>query len=146
MKPKKNPKNTTEKLPGYPHYPENEDIMHTDDNAERVDVDIEKVTRNQGLNKSLKKNKPAESSDEKLPAGSELNESDVSEEDLAALRMDVGDDDVLSSINHPFDDSQLDVPGAELDDDDEFVGSEDEENNYYSLGGDAHENLEERKD
>ncbi len=28
----------------------------------------------------------------------------------------------------------LDVPGSELDDDDEKIGSEDEENNYYSLG------------
>lgn len=37
----------------------------------------------------------------------------------------------------------LDVPGSELDDDQEEVGSEDEENNYYSLGGEDHENLEE---
>ena len=32
----------------------------------------------------------------------------------------------------------LDVPGSELDDDQEAIGSEDEENNYYSLGGDNH--------
>ena len=32
--------------------------------------------------------------------------------------------------------SGLDVPGAELDDDNEDIGAEDEENNYYSLGGD----------
>jgi hypothetical protein len=38
--------------------------------------------------------------------------------------------------------SDLDIPGAELDDDSESVGSEDEENNYYSLGGDRHNNLE----
>lgn len=37
----------------------------------------------------------------------------------------------------------LDVPGAELDDADEFIGEEDEENNYYSLGGDNHNDLEE---
>lgn len=30
--------------------------------------------------------------------------------------------------------TDLDIPGAELDDDMEDVGSEDEENNYYSLG------------
>lgn len=40
----------------------------------------------------------------------------------------------------------LDVPGTEDDDQLENVGSEDEENNYYSLGGDDHENLEEDKD
>ena len=39
----------------------------------------------------------------------------------------------------------LDIPGAELDDADEMIGEEDEENNYYSLGGDAHNDLEENK-
>ena len=37
----------------------------------------------------------------------------------------------------------LDVPGSELDDENEIIGEEDEENNYYSLGGDHHEDLEE---
>jgi hypothetical protein len=41
--------------------------------------------------------------------------------------------------------SDLDVPGAELDDDQEDIGSEDEENNYYSLGEDEHDDLEEDK-
>jgi hypothetical protein len=41
--------------------------------------------------------------------------------------------------------SDLDIPGAELDDEQESIGSEDEENNYYSLGGDDHENLDEDK-
>lgn len=39
----------------------------------------------------------------------------------------------------------LDVPGSELDDDEEDIGSEDEENNYYSIGGDNHNDLEENK-
>ncbi len=39
----------------------------------------------------------------------------------------------------------LDVPGAEADDADEEIGEEDEENNYYSLGGDDHDDLEEDK-
>ena len=39
----------------------------------------------------------------------------------------------------------LDVPGSELDDDQERLGSEDEENNYYSLGADNHNDLEEDK-
>ena len=37
----------------------------------------------------------------------------------------------------------LDIPGTELDDKMEEIGSEDEENNYYSLGGDRHHNLDE---
>ena len=39
----------------------------------------------------------------------------------------------------------LDVPGSELDDTQLKPGSEDEENNFYSLGGDDHENLDEDK-
>ena len=39
--------------------------------------------------------------------------------------------------------SDLDVPGSELDDEQEKIGNEDEENNYYSLGGDDHNDLEE---
>jgi hypothetical protein len=42
----------------------------------------------------------------------------------------------------PFGDD-LDIPGAELDDDDEAIGNEDEENNHYSLGGDNHNDLDE---
>ena len=37
----------------------------------------------------------------------------------------------------------LDVPGSELDNKQENIGSEDEENNYYSIGGDNHVDLEE---
>ncbi|MEO6902774.1 MAG: hypothetical protein ABI315_06430 [Bacteroidia bacterium] len=39
--------------------------------------------------------------------------------------------------------SDLDVPGSELDDQQEDIGSEDEENNYYSIGGDDHNDLDE---
>ena len=39
--------------------------------------------------------------------------------------------------------TDLDVPGAELDDEQEKIGSEDEENNYYSIGGDDHSILDE---
>lgn len=42
-------------------------------------------------------------------------------------------------------DEGLDVPGAAQDDADEFIGEEDEENNYYSLGGDDHNDLDEDK-
>ena len=40
-------------------------------------------------------------------------------------------------------DNNLDIPGADLDDANEEIGEEDEENNYYSLGGDDHNDLEE---
>ena len=41
--------------------------------------------------------------------------------------------------------SDLDIPGSEMDEKQENAGSEDEENNYYSLGGDDHNDLEENK-
>lgn len=43
-------------------------------------------------------------------------------------------------------DNDLDVPGSELDDEAEAIGEEDEENNYYSLGGDNHDDLEEDRE
>lgn len=46
-------------------------------------------------------------------------------------------------FNEDVSGSDLDVPGSELDDKLEEVGDEDEENNYYSLGGDNHNDLEE---
>jgi hypothetical protein len=69
---------------------------------------------------------PADISKKKIPVEinnrRKLNEKDF-EEDMAG-----GD---------------LDIPGSELDDAMEAIGSEDEENNHYSIGGDNHNNLEE---
>jgi hypothetical protein len=39
----------------------------------------------------------------------------------------------------------LDIPGSEEDEKEENEGSEDEENNFYSLGGDDHNDLDEDK-
>jgi hypothetical protein len=79
------------------------------------------------------------------------NESDVTQEDLQALgpkdlSLDMGDDEnLLKNRVWPVDmaGEDLDIPGSELDDQNEAIGSEDEENNSYSIGGDRHEdNLE----
>jgi hypothetical protein len=50
-------------------------------------------------------------------------------------------DKIKGKIKKEGDD--LDVPGSELDDADETIGEEDEENNYSSVGGDDHQDLEE---
>jgi len=78
------------------------------------------------------------------------NAADVTAEDLEALgpmdlSQDMGDDEDLAHRVYPLDFSagDLDVPGAEMDDSSERIGSEDEENNPYSIGGDAHDRLEE---
>jgi hypothetical protein len=49
------------------------------------------------------------------------------------------DPEVISKNKDDESVDNLDVPGSELDDNQEEIGSEDEENNYYSLGGDDHE-------
>lgn len=69
-----------------------------------------------------------------LPLDGELNESEATGH---ASKRPVPKQDL---------DSDLDVPGSELDDAEEQVGEEDEENNYYSLGGDRHDDLEEDPD
>lgn len=48
-------------------------------------------------------------------------------------------------LDNDYNENDLDIPGTELDDPMEDIGSEDEENNYYSLGGDNHNNLDEDK-
>ncbi len=79
-------------LPGYPTYPDSEDIY------------------NQAK-----------------------EEKEIDPEEISKFKEDVSDD-------------ELDIPGSELDDKQEEIGNEDEENNYYSLGGDDHDNLEENSD
>jgi hypothetical protein len=78
------------------------------------------------------------------------DDSDIDPEDISKTKESTGAEDVLS-IDDRDDisdesNSDLDVPGSELDDDQEAIGSEDEENNYYSIGGEDHEDLEENKE
>ena len=58
--------------------------------------------------------------------------------------------DIDGNVENPniVDDMEmnLDVPGSELDNSEEKIGSEDEENNYWSLGGENHEDLEQSED
>jgi hypothetical protein len=109
-------KEENEQFPGYPAYPASEDIMNTKNREKEVDLDIDQVTA------SFRHNSELPISKQKDPG-----KSDEQEE---TWRQDkIGDD--------------LDVPGAELDDEEEAIGKEDEENNIYSIGGDRHEDLEE---
>jgi hypothetical protein len=74
-------------------------------------------------------------------------EKDINPEDVSKLK-EPHLRDLKNTAKDILDDvtgDDLDIPGAELDDDQETIGSEDEENNYYSLGGDDHEELEEDK-
>lgn len=139
-----------DKFPGYPHYSPKEDIMSSK-NVERVDLNVEDISRSKGVTTNLS-GTPAmpaqenqevetetETDGEELTEEKEIDETDITEEDLLALE---GDESILSSTETVAG-GDLDVPGTEVDDANEEIGEEDEENNYYSLGGDAHENLAE---
>lgn len=86
-------KNEEQGLPGYPHYPDDEDVYRQEKKEEDIDPED--------------------------PTHKKISDS---------VRND------------------LDVPGSELDDADEDIGNEDEENNFYSIGGDNHGDLEENRD
>ena len=142
-----NNRHEKKEFPGYPHYPAKEDILNQKD-AERVDVDVENLSRSHrqaGSPLPADATKPPAASpvtdeaDEDESAGK--SESDLTRDDLIAL----GEQDADFGRSKPLNDNgaELDIPGAEEDDSNEEIGEEDEENNYYSLGGDAHENLEE---
>ena len=74
-------------------------------------------------------------------------EVDIDPENLATLRELPTDGSISINNEKAFEEavsgSDLDVPGSELDDEEENIGSEDEENNYYSISGDNHQDLEE---
>ena len=88
------------------------------------------------------------------PSGDDIyrkskEEKDIDPEDILKTKS-VNENEKYGKLNEKdftedMSGKDLDVPGSELDDKDEDIGNEDEENNYYSLGGDAHNNLEEDK-
>ena len=74
-------------------------------------------------------------------------EKEINPEDITRIKESVEKAKPGTANEKDFNDdesgSDLDVPGSELDDEQEIIGSEDEENNYYSLGGDDHNDLDE---
>lgn len=70
---------------------------------------------------------PEYSRDEDLFATDELDE-EIDPENIAGKKKPLA-----SYKNRRDTDDDLDIPGAELDDEQEEIGSEDEENNFYSL-------------
>jgi len=149
---------TGEDFPGYPHYAPEEDVLNPSSGIEVSTVDVEQITQGGRVAQADSKSPvttPVEDLDTSEPEGQdneaemEKMEADVTEEDIMLLGpkdqdMDLGEDEefqnpdvVLSATGE-----DLDVPGGELDDRNEEIGEEDEENNYYSLGGDNHSDLE----
>lgn len=71
--------------------------------------------------------------------------SDVNPEDIRARKSQNEAPGSPNELNFEDDmtGEDLDVPGNEDDEGSAGAGNEDEENNYYSLGGDDHEDLDE---
>ena len=74
-------------------------------------------------------------------------EMEIDPEDITKKKAPVEINNVRELNQKDFEEdesgSDLDVPGSEFDDNQEDIGSEDEENNNYSIGGDNHSNLDE---
>jgi hypothetical protein len=95
--------------------------------------------------KDLKKIKPEEKEKEdkfKYPASEDIyyhaNETNIDPDALIETGiLQPKKNHIEKSDNLPG--NGLDVPGSSQDDEQEKIGSEDEENNYYSLGGDNHD-------
>lgn len=63
-----------------------------------------------------------------------------------SVRNDNEESDREQDLSNHFPGSDLDIPGSEMDNEQEMTGNEDEENSYYSLGGDDHNDLDEDRD
>lgn len=146
-------------FPGYPHYPANEDIMDPENKMEKVTADVEKLSRSNKLSQQevndATRGPVMEDDSESVENAdndeSELSENDVTAEDLQMLGakdrdMDMDEDEQLAKRGWtPSTGADLDVPGSEEETNDALEQG-DEENSYYSLGGDNKDNLEENDD
>lgn len=144
-------------FPGYPHYPAKEDIMDQRTGSHKVDVDVENMAsaRNAtGVSQRFRKGQDEQRNPPRNEQASEGDSSDdldiktgtgadVDDDDLAILNSTNDEIGVPQNVSNEDLNTDLDIPGSELDDADEEIGEEDEENNYYSLGGDRHESQEE---
>lgn len=127
-----------QEFPGYPHYDPNEDITRKQVRLD-TNLDDDTLTDERQVRKD---DAPLKLSDNQAGETTGAGVFDVNEEDLEALgpkdlSLDGNEDEQLKHRTQPVDFSgeDLDVPGSELDDAQEAKGSEDEENNVYSLGG-----------
>jgi hypothetical protein len=114
--------NGEEKLPGYPHYPDSEDIMNQP--QEKISIDLENMER--PLAPNMQTMAPI---DDELQL-KEGTSADVRKEELESFDIDEDLKDRVFPVDMAA--SDLVVPGAELDDAQEESGNEDEENNFYS--------------
>jgi hypothetical protein len=153
-----NDNKTDQDFPGYPHYPAREDIMDKRNDFTKENIDVENLPNSKnitGVSQRFLAGQNQERGDQSSNSPTakdddldlrEGTEADVDDDDLAVLNSTDAEIGRPQNVSNEELDTDLDVPGSELDDEDEELGEEDEENNYYSLGGDRHENQEENPD
>ncbi|MBC7554265.1 MAG: hypothetical protein H7257_09820 [Taibaiella sp.] len=150
---------TKDQLPGYPHYPANEDITKSTNNSGVVRPDAaagsepyNNIRDNRGEEKIMAGTDADVTADDiKMLEAADQNMNTIDSINLQHASLDTVDDegDPLNESGSFMEDmtgDDLDVPSAMADDAGEKIGEEDEENNYYSLGGDNHESQEESKE
>ncbi len=153
-------KHNIDKFQGYPHYPASEDITRAKNNngKERLDEDIDPPPpfnetidiRDKEVNIVPGTDADLTAEDLRLLEASEQNMDTADGRNLIGSSLDNTDNDgdllnVDGSLMDDVTGSDLDIPGGSNDDANELIGEEDEENNFYSLGGDNHESQEENK-
>lgn len=145
---------TDQDFPGYPHYPAREDIMDQRNDLTRENVDVENLPNsrnNTGVNQRFLAGQNRDKAEGAMIPGPATDDDlemrpgagDVTPDDLEILNATDGEIGRPQNISNEDLENDLDVPGSELDDENELVGEEDEENNYYSVGGERHEHGEE---
>lgn len=144
-------------FPGYPHYPPGEDITNPSNGHKKVNTDVEDLANSKRLSSMAARQEENRSEDEEETGNDDDvkivpgTEADVTKEDLILLGdkdadQDMNDDELMQAnarVDYVENEDDLDIPGADQDEGDDAMGQYDEENNYYSLGGDRHENLDE---
>lgn len=135
------------KYPGYPHYPAADDITRAGNNNGKVRIEpgekeerFNDTTDERDSEVAILPGTEADVTKEDLEM-LDYADQDANEPQLQRASMDNtdADGDPLNEVNSLRSDvsgSDLDIPGAEEDDENESIGEEDEENNFYSLGGD----------
>lgn len=138
---------TEQDFPGYPHYPAKEDMMDQRSGHHRVDADLENTggtaTNTTGYSQRYGGNADDQGTPRSTQTEDDLglqtgNDADVTSDDLIALNSTNDEIGTPQNVSTEDINTDNDIPGSELDDELEAVGEEDEENNYYSLGGDRH--------
>ncbi len=112
-------------------------IASADEEGDNIFDDEDEIDEDEDSNVSISEKEDLENTTNDMPT-----EDDIS---LRSAGLDDKDDDGTplneGSFKKDISGSDLDIPGADEDDENEEIGEEDEENNDYSIGGEDHDDI-----